>query len=90
MWPAMTITNVAGAEVGAEGRFQWCAVGAKADWRWFRSELGATECIGLGFATAFSHGFGEVGEEHREPEPEGDLQIEAYGVVVRGGCSRKR
>ena len=31
----------------------------------------------LGLAAAFGHGFGEVGEEHREPEPERDLQHEA-------------
>ena len=38
--------------------------------------LGAAlaERVGLGLAAAFGHGLGEVGEQHREPQPDGDLQ----------------
>ena len=35
------------------------------------------QTLGLGFAAALSHGFGEVGEEHGEPEPDGQLGNEA-------------
>ena len=30
--------------------------------------------VGLGLAAAFGHGLGEVGEDHREPQPDGNLQ----------------
>ena len=30
----------------------------------------------------FCHGFGKVGEEHREPEPQRDLQVEAEAGAV--------
>ncbi len=33
----------------------------------------------LGLAPAFGHGLGKVGEEHREPEPQGDLQEKKPG-----------
>jgi uncharacterized low-complexity protein len=39
--------------------------------------LGLAQSVGLSFAAAFRHGFGEIGEQHREPEPEGDLEGEA-------------
>ena len=35
--------------------------------------LASSQSVGLGFAAAFGHRFGEVGEEHGEPEPERDL-----------------
>ena len=35
------------------------------------------QAVGLGFAAAFGHGFGKVGEQHREPEPDGELRDEA-------------
>jgi hypothetical protein len=31
----------------------------------------------LRFAPAFCHGFGKIGEQDREPEPERDLEVEA-------------
>ena len=31
----------------------------------------------LGLAAPLRHGFGEVGEQHGEPRPQGDLQVEA-------------
>ena len=41
--------------------------------------------IRLRLAAAFGHRFGEVGEEHGEPEPERDLQHEAE----RRSCARE-
>jgi hypothetical protein len=35
------------------------------------------KAVGLGFAAAFRHGFGEIGEQHGEPEPERELDDEA-------------
>ena len=35
------------------------------------------QAVGLGFAAAFGDGFGEVGEQHGEPEPDGELDDEA-------------
>ena len=35
------------------------------------------QAVGLGLAAAFGDGFGEVGEEHGEPEPDGELGDEA-------------
>ena len=33
---------------------------------------GAAQRVGLGLAAAFGHGLREVGEDHREPQPQGD------------------
>ena len=38
---------------------------------------GLPQRVGLRLAAPFGHGFGEVGEQHREPQPERDLQLEA-------------
>ena len=38
--------------------------------------------VGLRLAAAFGHRLGEVGEEHREPEPERDRQDEAGGRLA--------
>ena len=42
-----------------------------------RVGLGLAQAVGLGLAARFRHGFGEVREQHREPQPQGDLQREA-------------
>ncbi len=47
--------------------------------------LGLAQRVGLRFAAAFGHGFSEVCEEHGEPEPQGDLQVEAEAGLVRDG-----
>ncbi len=73
--------EVAGTEVGA-GAIFGSAVGTDADGDGIG--LGAAEGVGLGLAAAFGHGLGEVGEEDGEPEPKGDLEIEAEGLFV--GC----
>ncbi len=78
--------DVSGAEVGAGDVFGG-AVETETDGGGFG--FGAAECVGLGFAAPFGHGFGEVGEEDGEPKPEGDLQVEAYGVVVRGDVAEE-
>ncbi len=54
-----------------------------------RLGLGAAQRVGLRLAAAFRHGLGEVGEQHREPEPERDLQIEAERVAVRGDVAEQ-
>ena len=66
--------DVAGAKLRAGDRFGR-AVGAKSVGHGLA--LGLAQRVGLGLAAALGHGFGEVREEHGEPEPEGDLQIEA-------------
>ena len=38
-----------------------------------RIGLGLAQGVGLSLSARFRHGFGEVGEQHREPEPERDL-----------------
>src|ERR1039458_9857910 len=35
------------------------------------------KCVGLRFAATLGHGFGKVGEQHGEPQPQCDLQIKA-------------
>src|SRR5260370_1131738 len=66
--------EVAGAEVGAGDLFGGAVASVTNGGRF---GLGAAEGVGLGLAAAFGHGFGEVGEEHGEPQPEGDLEVEA-------------
>jgi hypothetical protein len=44
--------------------------------------LGFAERVSLRSAAAFGHGFGEVCEEHGEPEPERGLEIEAEVTLV--------
>ena len=38
---------------------------------------GLAQDSGLRLAAPFGDGFGEIGEQHREPEPEDDLEGEA-------------
>ena len=70
---------VVGAELGAGDLFDGAGLGELVGGGF---GLGQTEGVGLGFAAAFGHGLGEVGEEDGEPEPEGDLEIEAEVAVV--------
>ena len=44
--------------------------------------LGLAQRVGLGLAAAFGHGLGKVGEQHREPQPEGDLEVESEAGTV--------
>ena len=51
--------------------------------------------VGLGLAAAFGHRLGEVGEEHGEPQPERDLQLEAEAgprpsAASRASCDRRQ
>ena len=53
--------------------------------------FGLAQRVGLGLAAALGHGLGKVGEQHREPEPERDLQVEAEaGAVVDGVVDEQR
>ena len=42
-----------------------------------RVRLGLAQRVGLRLAARFRHRLGEVGEQHREPEPQRDLKLEA-------------
>src|SRR5262249_52639621 len=44
-----------------------------------------TKGIRLRFAAAFGHGFGKIGEENREPEPQRDLKAEAEEACMTRG-----
>ena len=46
----------------------------------------APERVGLGLAAPLGQRLGEVGEEHREPEPDADLDDEAQRLAVRPGA----
>ena len=39
--------------------------------------------VGLRLAAPLRHRFGEIGEQHREPQPEGDLAGEQRRAVMR-------
>ena len=56
-----------------------------------RNGLGAglAQRVGLGLAPPFGHGFRKIGEEHRKPEPEGDLQGETERLAFRPKDQRK-
>jgi len=51
------------------------------DARWSGASL--AQRAGLGLASAFGHGFCKIREQHRKPEPEGDLQGEAERLAFR-------
>ena len=72
--PASTTHDVAAAQLRGGDR-----LGASAAQHAARGGfgLGLAQSVGLRFAAALGHGFGEVGEEHGEPEPERDLEGEA-------------
>ena len=45
--------------------------------------LSLAQGIGLSLAAALGHGLGKVGEQHRNPQPQRDLEVEAEaGAVV--------
>src|SRR5664280_3873083 len=45
-------------------------------------DTGLPERFGLRLAAAFRDGFGEVGEQHREPQPQDDLEGEAEALAA--------
>ena len=45
---------------------------ASASFLAFTSRLDSAQGVGLGLAPAFGHGFREIGEEHREPQPQSE------------------
>ena len=51
----------------------------------FGARIGArlAQRVGLGLAAAFRHRFGEIGEQHREPQPESDLAGKQRRTVLR-------
>jgi hypothetical protein len=53
--------------------------------------LGLAQGVGLSLAAALGHGLGKVGEQHRKPQPEGDLEVEAEaGAVMNGVVDQQR
>ena len=71
--------QIAGAQLGARNFFD-LAIGRDALGDGFRPRV--PQRFRLRLAAAFRHGFGEVGKQDREPQPKGDLQVEAK-VLVR-------
>jgi hypothetical protein len=51
--------------------------------------LGAPQRIRLRLAASLGHGFREVGEEHCQPEPERNLELEAQPAPARRRISDK-
>ncbi len=78
--PALTMTRSPLRNCSA----RTCSV-APVEVRRIAKGLGArlAQRIGLRFAAAFGHRFGEIGEEHREPEPERDLEQESERRAFR-------
>ena len=77
MSPASTSTTSPGLQLvrrgtGSNGR----RASTISAWPSFRSRVRA-QGVGRGLAAAFGDALGEVGEQHREPEPERDLEGEA-------------
>jgi hypothetical protein len=70
----LDVDHVAGAKQAAGDLFK-AAVGLVALGDGLA--LGLAQRVGLGLAAALGHGLGKVGEQHREPQPERDLQVEA-------------
>ena len=79
------IDHVSGAKQAAGDLFK-AAVGGVALGN--RLALGLAQRVGLGLAAALGHGLGKVGEQHREPQPERDLQVEAKAGRGDGRCCR--
>ena len=53
--------------------------------------LGFAQRVGLRLTTAFGHGFSKVCKQHREPQPQSDLQVEAEaGAPVNGIVQQQR
>jgi len=44
----------------------------------------AAQRIRLGLTAALRHRLSKVRKQHREPQPQGDLQVEAECILVRG------
>ena len=55
-----------------------------------RVGLGLAQRGGLRLAAAFGHRFGEIGEQHREPEPEIDLEGKAQIAAAGGQIAQKQ
>ena len=79
--PALTHDDVALAQRGRRHRL---ASGRPARSR-FAIGLGAglAQRVGLRLAASFGHRFGEVREQHGQPEPERDLELEAEVAAAR-------
>ena len=76
--PAETETRSSDAQLGA-GNLLDSAVRCVALRHGFRSGPAQRFCLGL--AAALGHGFGEVGKQNGEPEPQRDLQVKAECLV---------
>ncbi len=64
------------------GNFLSRAIGAQAMRDRFRA--GFAQRVGLSLAAALGHGFGKIREEHGEPEPQSDLELESVARLVKG------
>jgi hypothetical protein len=41
-----------------------------------------SKCVGVGLAAPLGDGFGEVGKQHREPQPGSDLSREQQAITA--------
>ena len=73
MSPGFAHHDVAGAQL--RGRHLFGAI-CPTTRRRHRVGLGLAQRVGLRLAARFRHRFGEVGEQHREPQPQRDLKRE--------------
>jgi hypothetical protein len=60
-------------------------IGLVGSFQQLRLALGAglLQRLGLRLAAAFGDGFGEIGEQHREPQPQDDLEGEGEALATR-------
>ena len=80
--PAVTTHNIASAQLANWRSVSVDAISAQPVGFGFGARF--AQSVGLGFAAPFGHGFGEIGEQHGEPQPQRNLQTEAeFARVTR-------
>ena len=78
--------QIAGAQLRT-GNFFDLAIRLEAVRDGFRPRL--AQRVGLRFAATFRHGLRKVREQHSEPQPERDLQVELERTARRGTAARR-
>ena len=84
--PAETTTTSPARNFELGTFFDLAVVSAEAIGNGLRARL--AQGVGLRFAAAFRHGFREVGEQHGEPQPQRDLQVEPEMLLVARSAAR--
>ena len=70
-FPGFDAHHIALAQAGGRHHLKGAVAGFAAGAQAFAAGL---EAVGAGLAATFGQGFGEVGEQHGEPQPQGDLR----------------